>query len=448
MAVNEKLAMDEQVRQVMRGLQARLEESQWWPAADMRRQQFRQLTPLLDHAATTVPFYRDRLRQAGHVSGKPVDEALWADIPILTRRELQADGAALLSVTPPPDHGPLVEFRTSGSTGMPVVGKATTYSNIWVKAIVLREQFWHGRDLNLTYAVIKKLKQGVAPPPDGDRRPRWASRTAIPFETGPLLRLNIAAPVSVQAAWLDRHDPDYLLTYPSSLASLAQVTIAAGPRPRRLREIATMAEVLSPETRALVREAWNVPVRDTYSARELGYMALQCPAHEHLHVQSEAVLLEVLDDSGRPCPPGGIGRVVVTPLHNFAMPLIRYQIGDLAEVGPPCDCGRGLPVLTRIMGRVRNMLIGRSGDRYWPSFGVTRFRNLAPVRRHQFVQTAHGRMTARMVVDRPLTAEEESNLRAHIQSRLPEPFEIAFAYLDDIPLSDGGKLENFISEIA
>lgn len=448
MAVSEQQALDEQVRQMMRGLQARLEESQWWPQPEMRHHQFRQLSLLLDHAAATVPFYRDRLRQAGHVSGKPVDEALWAKIPILTRRELQAEGAALLSTASPPGHGPLVEFRTSGSTGMPVVGKATTYSNIWAKAVVLREQLWHRRDLTLSYAVIKKYKPGVALPPDGDRRPRWASRAAIPFETGPLLRLNIAAPVSVQAAWLDRHDPDYLLTYPSSLAWLAQAVIAGGLRPRRLREIATMAEVLSPETRALVREAWNVPVRDTYSAREIGYLALQCPVHEHLHAQSEAVLVEVLDDSGQPCSPGEIGRVVVTPLHNFAMPLIRYQIGDLAEVGPPCGCGRGLPVLTRVMGRVRNMLIGRSGDRYWPSFGVTRFRDLAPVRRHQFVQTAHGRMTARMVVERPLTAEEEANLRAHIQSRLPEPFEIAFAYVDDIPLSEGGKLENFISEIA
>jgi len=439
---------DVQIAQMMLGLQARLKESQWWPAVEMRRQQFQLLAVLLDHAAVTVPFHADRLRQAGHVAGRPVDEALWAGIPILTRRDLQASGDALYSREVPVAHGRVVEFRTSGSTGMPVVGKATTYAQIWVKAAVLREQLWHRRDLGLAYAAIRKYKQGVAPPPDGDRRPRWASRVAIPYDTGPLLRLAIAAPVSVQAAWLDRHDPDYLLTYPSNLASLALVARKAGRPPRRLREITTMAEIVSPELRAAVREVWGVPIRDTYSSREVGYMALQCPESEHLHLQSEMNLVEVLDDAGRACAPGETGRVVVTSLHNFAMPLIRYQLGDYAEVGPPCACGRGLPVLTRVMGRVRNMLVGRGGDRYWPSFGVTRFRNLAPVQRHQFVQTAHGCLKARLVVDRPLTAEEETRLSAHIQSRLPEPFQIVFDYVADIPPSEGGKLENFISEIA
>src|SRR3546814_13116510 len=92
------------------------------------------------------------------------------------------------------------------------------------------------------------------------------------------------------------------------------------------------------------------------------YLALQCPEHEHYHVQSEAVLLEVLDEEDRPCRPGEVGRVVVTPLTNFAMPMIRYAVGGLAAVGAPCPCGRGLPVLTRILGRARDK-IGRASCR-------------------------------------------------------------------------------------
>jgi phenylacetate-CoA ligase len=262
------------------------------------------------------------------------------------------------------------------------------------------------------------------------------------------MRFSIAAPASEQAKWLHRCDPDYLLTYPSNLTALVPAMREAGLRLTRLREVATMAELLPAETRAMVRDAWNVPIRDTYSAKEVGYMAIQCPEREQLHIQSEVALVEVIDDAGRPCAPGQIGRVVVTPLHNFAMPLIRYEIGDYAEVGSPCACGRGLPVLTRVMGRVRNILIGAGGERYWPSFGTTRFRNLAPVRRHQFVQKRRDGLEARLVVERPLTADEEGNLRAHILSRLPEPFEITFTYVDDIPPSEGGKLENFISEVA
>ena len=81
-----------------------------------------------------------------------------------------------------------------------------------------------------------------------------------------------------------------------------------------------------------------------YSCEEAGYIALQCPQAEHYHCQSESVLVEVLDDEGRPCTPGQVGKVVLTALHNFAMPLIRYENQDYAEVGPPCACGRGLPV--------------------------------------------------------------------------------------------------------
>jgi phenylacetate-CoA ligase len=437
-----------QVEQAMRGLQCRLEKSQWWPPGELRQQQFRQLAALLDHAAATAPFHAERLRQAGYVTGRPLDEETWARIPILTRREVQAAGPAIVSTALPADHGAVKELRTSGSTGMPVIVKVSALAQLWLKAIVLREQLWHRRDLGLCFAVIRKGKRGRALPPDGERHSRWASRAAIPFETGPLVRLAIQAPVAEQVRWLLRNEPDYLLTYPSNLAALAAATRDAGLRPTRLRDVTTMAEVLPAETRTLVREAWGVPIRDTYSAKEIGYMALQCPEHEHLHIQSETALVEVLDANGRPCVPGEIGRVVATPLHNFAMPLIRYEIGDYAEVGSPCACGRGLPVLTRVMGRVRNMLLGPSGNRYWPSFGASRFRGIAPVRRHQFVQRTRDSLEARLVVERPLLPDEEAQLRAVILSRLPEPFDISFAYVEDILPSEAGKLENFINEVA
>lgn len=426
----------------MQGLQALLTKTQWLPPEELRRQQAQHLARLLDHAAATVPFYRDRLRPAG----ASTDAAAWPHLPVLTRRDLQSAGEAIVSRAVPPDHGDITESRTSGSTGIPVVVKFTAQATAWFKAIALREQLWHRRDFAGTFAAIRKYKQGVAMAPDGDRQARWADSAAIPFATGPAMVLNIRTPVAAQVDWLRRIDPDYLMTYPSNLAALTEA--CRDGQLTKLREVITMGEILPPETRAAVRAAWGVPVHDTYSAKEVGYIALQCPEREHLHVQSEVTLVEVLDAAGRPCGPGQVGRVVVTPLHNFAAPLIRYEIGDFAEVGAPCPCGRGLPVLTRVMGRVRNMLIGPSGRQYWPSFGTSRFRALAPVRRHQFVQKTADSLEARMVVERPLTADEQEKLKAHILSRLPEPFTLSFAFVDDIPSSEGGKLENFICEIA
>ena len=114
------------------------------------------------------------------------------------------------------------------------------------------------------------------------------------------------------------------------------------------------------------------------------------------------MLVEVIDAAGQPCAPGQVGRVVVTPLFNYAMPLLRYELGDYAEVGPPCPCGRGLPVLTRILGRERNaLLVAPTGERYWPAFGSRKFTEIAPIVQHQFVQKDAEWIEARLVTERP-----------------------------------------------
>jgi phenylacetate-CoA ligase len=174
-------------------------------------------------------------------------------------------------------------------------------------------------------------------------------------ETGPCLRLDVDGDTNAQLEWLERHDPAYLLTYPSLAAELATLSLERGVKLPGLREVRSLGESLEIGVRHLCKQAWNVPLTDIYSSEEVGYVALQCPDHEHYHVQAENVLVEVLNEKGKPCAPGETGRVVVTDLHNFAMPVIRYDIGDYAEVGEPCPCGRGLPVLRRLVGRASRM---------------------------------------------------------------------------------------------
>src|SRR3970282_1475490 len=100
---------------------------------------------------------------------------------------------------------------------------------------------------------------------------------------------------------------DYLLSHPSNLAELAKLSLAQNVRFPRLREVRTSGELLTQEVRDLCRQAWDVPVTDMYSANEVGYIALQCPQHEHYHVQPEDVIVEVLDERGEPCAPGQTG---------------------------------------------------------------------------------------------------------------------------------------------
>ncbi len=425
-----------------------LEQSQWWPPEVLRERQFWQLQGLLRHAQRTVPFYRERLGAAGIDPTRPLSAETWARIPILTRGELQTSLAALTSRRPPKAHGRTREITTSGSTGKPVKVLGTEVTSLFWRVTTLRNHLWHRRDLSGKLAAIRNVKDGRAGYPRGLRRHNWGSATAGIFRTGPAALLNITTPVDRQVEWLQRQEADYLITFPTNLEALARFCLERDIDLPRLREAQTLGESMAPRVREACREAWDIPVVDMYSSEELGYMALQCPEHEHYHIQAENALVEVLDESGRPCPPGAVGKVIVTHLHNFATPLIRYDLDDYAEVGEACPCGRGLPVLARIMGRVRNMLTLPSGQRFWPSLGDTGYTEVAPVSQLQFVQKTPEHIEVRLVVLRGLTGGEEEKLKELIWSRLGHPFALTFTYLDEIPRSAGGKYEDFVSELA
>jgi phenylacetate-CoA ligase len=421
-----------------------LERSQWWPLALLRRQQFHQLAALLAHARATVPFYRDRL--AGLVAGEVPSEVAWRRIPILTRREIQEAGVALDSTAVPPEHGAAVTVKTSGSTGTPVAVKRTQMSTLFWQAITLRDHFWHRRDLGARLAIIRMEDAGRAEPPDGLAMPSWGLPTAAFFATGPGALLTAAAPLAAQAEWLERQRADYLLALPTNLLFLARHCHEHASK-LRFRGIATIGSPVGPELRALCSATFGAAVTDIYSTIEAGYLALQCPTGPHYHIQSEDVLVEILDEAGNDCAPGQTGRVVVTPLHEYSTPLIRYAIGDYAVSGPPCRCGRGLPVIAQILGRTRNMLRLQSGELRFPGFSLYRLSELPPVIQAQAVQTAPSRIEVRLAVRRPLTAREEATARALLGAALGGEFEIAISTCDEIPRAANGKFEEFRSEI-
>lgn len=424
----------------MLALQFQLERSQWLAPEALRELQLRQLEALLRHAHETVPYYRERWR-GRYDPRRPLSPNAFSDLPVLTRSELQASFDALKSDRTPPDHARVAESRTSGSTGTPVRVLKTGLVQLLWQAIVLREHHWFQRDLGGKLAAIRQgVADGVA---DG-----WGPATDGVYRTGRSTTLSIRTDVATQLRWLQTQQPDYLLTYPSNVAELAKTSMARRTPIPRLREVRTFGEILTPEVRELCRKAWNAPVTDAYSSDEAGYLALQCPESGQYHVMSESALVEIIDENGVPCGPGEVGRVVVTPLHNFAMPLVRYELADYAEVGKACPCGRGLPVLERIVGRVRNMLVAADGRRYWPTFGSAGLAGLAPVLQQQLVQISLEAIEVRLVTARPLTPAEEGRLRGHILSKLPAPFEIRFSYHDNLPRGSGGKFEDFVSQVA
>ena len=423
-----------------------LEQSQWWPEAALRQYQLRKLGELLGHA-WTIPFYARRLIEAGYRPGREITPEFWRALPVLTRREVQAQGRALLAPRIPSEHGRLEETVTSGSTGTPVRVVKTEIDRLFWCALRLREERWWGTDLRLKMAVIRGFGPGKVAR-EGSRFETWDTPVADIFPTGAMAALDIRTHVTQQAEWLVGEKPDYLLTFPSNLVALLNHFRKHGRAPPPLRALRTVSEVVDRRLRRLCREAWGVEVADLYSAEEVGYIAIQCPRHTHYHVVSETVLVEVLDSRGNPCGPGETGVVVVTPLHNFAMPLIRYELGDYAERGGPCPCGRGLPVIARILGRAKDNVILPSGEERHAWLGTREFAEIDTILQHQVVQKSLRDLEVRLVVKQPLTPDEEERMRQILTENLGPDFRIAFRYLSEIPRAASGKFYEFLSELA
>ena len=445
-------AIPDMTGNILLALLFQLEQSQWWPPERLRDAQFRQANSLLDHAFASVPYYTKRLTEAGYSPDTPLNEETWLNVPLLQREDIQQAGNELHSRALPKGHGKTHKITTSGSTGKPVELLNTGLTSIFWNLITVHDFFWRRCDLSLKLAAIRYDRTGGAPYPNGAALPNWGSGFASAVPTGPANFLSIETPIAQQAEWLARQDAEYLITHPTNLETLIRHCTDAEIKFPKLREVETLSELGPPHLRALCREQLNVPLVDMYTTQEVGYLALQCSEHAHYHEQSENVILEILDESGRPCAPGETGRVVVTSLNNFATPVIRYDIGDFAQVGAPCDCGRGLPVITKIFGRQRNMIKLPDGTSHWPLLGwihteseTRTAQEIAPIKQFQFVQKTRQDIEVKLVVGRPLSADEVERLKRLIISKLGYAFDLQFSYHDNIPRSASGKYEDFLS---
>jgi phenylacetate-CoA ligase len=432
---------------MMLALLFQLEQSQWWAPERLQAAQFRQAAEVLRHARRTVPYYGKKFDHIAWRHGQSLTAEIWSELPLLKREDIQDAGDRLHSRALPKSHGKIGTISTSGSTGKPVKVLTTDLTAAMWTAFTLRDYMWRRCDFAAKLVAIRYDTNKSAGYPDGKQARSWGRTNGGAIPTGPAAILSIMTPVAQQVEWLARQEVNYLITYPSNLEAMLRHCREKKIRFPTLREVQTMSELLNPATRELCSEVWGVPISDMYTCQEAGYIALQCPGHEHYHAQSENMIVEVLNKDGSPSQPGETGKIVVSHLHNYASPLIRYDIGDFAEVGEPCPCGRNLPVLKRIVGRVRGMVTLPNGDQFWPFFSNRKFNEVAPIRQYQVVQKTLDSLEINLVTDRKLVVKEEDQLRDVIAKRLGHPFAMTFSYFDEIPRGKSGKFEDFKSEL-
>jgi len=327
------------------------EETQFLSPEEIRALQWQRLRRLLDHAYRCCPFYKDRFDAAGLI---PSDLRMLEDLralPVLDKSDIQQRRDALVARAWPADD--LLPNHTGGSTGRPLAFFLSKDRKCARAAATVRHNRWAGWDIGDKVACLWGAAQDMAP--NGWRarlRSRFLDRQLV-LDAGHLTE----AKLDEFAESLKRFRPRVLLAYARAVVLLARYLRWRGRTAYQPHAIVTSAEVLEDADRALVEDVFGCPVFNRYGCREVSVIASECPAHQGMHTMAEGLYVEI-DEA----PAAELGSILITDLLNYAMPLIRYRIGDLgAWQSGVCPCGRGLPRLARVAGRVTDFLVGADG---------------------------------------------------------------------------------------
>jgi phenylacetate-CoA ligase len=413
---------------------------------DLARYQEQLLLRLLRHANEHLPFYRNRLACLFGPHGG-VDLARWNEVPLLAREDVIARGDEMRVAELPADLGPITEARTSGSTGIPLRIATNGLTFVSANALLARAARWFGADPARPLAAIRRFTNEPPPPsPEGHVKAGWS----LGHPDTPYYEIELLTPLEQQLAWLVRRRAPYLVTQASHALSIAHAVTPAQGRALGIEIVFAIGETVPDGARELVAERLGARLAGLYSCQEIGGMACECEQAPHYHVAAENALIEILDDDCRDVVPGGRGRVVVTGFYNYAMPFIRYVLGDVAVAGAgPCACGRTLPVIARIVGRTHAAFAFRDGSRLWLRGSLIRpMHEFVPFRRYQLVQHDHESIEFRYEPDGSGRAPDLAGLNALARKTIHPSVAMTVTEVDALRPGPSGKLEEFISLVA
>ena len=422
-----------------------LEQTERAPLQHLNRYQEGLLANVVRHAYDNVPFYRDRLACLFD-SGSNLDRSRWNDVPVATRAEAASHAASMRPPQLADIHGDVTEIQTSGSIGAPLSIAANRLVQVASNAAMTRMARWWDVDTSRSLARIRIYKRDAPPYPEGRDGTGWsgANQDASTHD------LDLSTPVERQIEWLARKRAPYLLTAPSNATALAYAATPEQARRLGVELVFAIGETVLPRAREIVAERLGAKMAAIYSCEEIGFVGTQCPASDGYHVVAENALVEVLRDDGSAVAPGEVGRVVLTSFYNYAMPFIRYAIGDVAVMAEgPCRCGRSLPVISQVLGRTRCAFVFGDGTRVWPrGSDALAIRAFVPHREFQMVQLDFRRIEFRYVPDGADRAPDAAAVDAYIRRKFHPSAEAVLVPMETIPRGPGGKLESFVSMVS
>jgi phenylacetate-CoA ligase len=424
-----------------------LEKTQWWTRDRILALQDERLRKLIGHAYDNVPYYRRIFEQRGL---KPEDIVTSGDLmklPILTRPLVRNNFNDLMARGFPSKK--LVLCRTAGSIGEPLRFYGTR-DDCCGRGIAaeLRAYGWAGYEVGDRCALLCE-------PPVYESGMGRVSRVVKHF----LQRIELFNPLdisedklSVFARKLEGFQDGFIKGYPTAIYLLARFMKKEGKRRLRPKAIISVGEELYDFQRELFEEVFDCETYSYYGSNEVDAIGAECSAHSGYHTAAENVIVEIVDDQDRLVPPGREGRLLITNLHNYGMPFIRYEIGDIGAVSDKnCPCGRGLPLLSALNGRTADVILTRGG-KFIPGIALP-FSICASlgVEQFQIVQDTYEKVVIKVVLDKRYSRNRLNEITEKISRRfgsaLGEGMDVAVECVDRIQPTASGKRRLVISNV-
>lgn len=406
--------------------------TEWASEEELKGHQAELLTALCYHAFQHVPFYRERSPPKGIVDA---GSGYWIEQPFISRDDLVHHLPELRARHFPRYHGVIMPVQTGGSTGPPAQRPLSSLKSLARMVCTYRMFLAWKFDMSRPLIMLRKPQVG-SDEHDGPAIRKWGLPWLPEERLGDRHFLDITTPPTDQLAYVCRLAPVYINTFPSNILRLAVEARRIDLRPS-VPIIVSVAEFLPPEVKAIAAETFGSRVINILSSAEGGVIAIECPASGLLHIQSETVLAEIVDNHGKPCKVGEVGELVLTPFYSYAVPLIRYRSGDYVEKGPACSCGRRSPTISRLVGRREHVFIFPDGTRALPAIDRVRITELLGHEGWLLVQTSPQAAELRVAEDGFECHQNELELL--LRHAIDDNFSVRIVRVDSLPLTTSGK---------
>jgi len=417
--------------------------AQWWDRERILDLQWRKFQRLLNHSYNYVPYYRCLFERLGIT---PRDIRSYEDlvmIPILTKEDINRNRELLRARNY--REGEFIEDHTGGSTGEPLTFYRDRRFTGVNYAHQIRNLSWCGWREGESLAYLWGSPIELADQQRLLRRVRSDLHNEVWFDAFHLTEEDMR----LFAERLRRLKPRVLSGYATALRIFAEWIQQEGVE-LFMPAVVSTAELLDVETRRLLEVTFQCEVFDRFGCREVGNSAHECCAHEGLHINAEHVLIESVDHEGQHVEYGKPGELLYTNLDNFAFPLIRYKVGDVGVLSDKaCSCGRGLPMLNDVQGRISDIIRTPRGVMVHGEFFSHLFYGTDGIRRFQVYQRRPSAIDIRLVVKegKEISQEWEVAVAQRIRDFVGDDLEISFSVVPEIPRSPSGKYRFVISDL-